>query len=78
MAAVIVAAALLDVFWWVPAHTSSTGRAHRDAVAAEQIRARMPRCRAAEIRSELADLQARMAALQTELDALGLIQTARH
>lgn len=78
MAAVIVAAAMLDVFWWVPAQQARRAeRAHAEQAATEQVRARMPRCRAAEIREqkaaiadEIKALQAQMYRLDAELRAL--------
>jgi hypothetical protein len=86
MAAVIVVAALLDVFWWVPQREARRAeRLHEQDVATEPVRAQIPKCRAAQIKAEQARLQAEidqldadMKRLDAELNKLGADKPVLH
>lgn len=68
MAAVIVAAALLDVVWWVPAQR----RASEDASARTPVELNSPRCRKARLEAERAKVQQEIDALERRADQLDL------
>ncbi|MCA9679829.1 MAG: hypothetical protein H6709_02625 [Kofleriaceae bacterium] len=70
MAAVIVAAALLDVVWWVPAHEAHRRLDAPRATASEVVQPHISRCRRAQLQQELGDLEARVDQVKAEIRAI--------
>jgi len=60
MAALVVGAALLDVFWWVPAHRVEAPRSARAA----QVQTELPQCKRARLQAEIDRLQAELDAVR--------------